>query len=176
MEEVKPYEECPVWIAALSVGMTLLTYALGAYILAGLAVWLIAPYLLYGLWTEWRVVRSSCVNCYYYGKRCGLGRGRLCARLFPQGDPAAFGDHDFSWVQMVAYSLTALAPMAAGVAVAIRDKTWAPIILVVIMAVVYFVGNGIVRGRFGCKYCMQGRLGCPVAANMMGPKRGATDA
>ena len=47
-------------------------------------------YLAYVLALEYRLICYHCVNCYYWGKICGFGRGRISYRLFKQGNPQDF--------------------------------------------------------------------------------------
>jgi hypothetical protein len=77
MEETKCYDKFPAWMALLAVLLTLLIYAIGALILTGFNSVIALLYLLYCLWIELRILQRSCVNCFYYGKTCGLGRGKL---------------------------------------------------------------------------------------------------
>ncbi len=87
MKQTKTYEVFPLRIALLSSLVSLATYALGAYILASFGLPWLLLYLAYCLGVEFWVLKSSCVNCYYYGKVCGLGKGKLCAWILPRGDP-----------------------------------------------------------------------------------------
>ena len=74
-------------IVVLSNALSMSIYAIGTYVFADLGLLPVVLYLLYCLWIEFRVLKKSCENCHYYGKRCGLGRGRLCALLLNRGVP-----------------------------------------------------------------------------------------
>ena len=72
-------------------------YAIGAFIMYSLGIaWLII-YLLYLAGLEIRLLRRSCVNCYYYGKYCAFGKGKLAALLFKQGDKAKLSGDKIGW-------------------------------------------------------------------------------
>ena len=79
---MKTYENYPLWIVLFSNLVTLATYFIGAYIIyqAGL-VWMLV-YLIYVLVLEFRLVHGHCVNCYYYGKYCAFGRGKMSSLFF----------------------------------------------------------------------------------------------
>jgi hypothetical protein len=144
MQNKQGYENFPIWIALLSCALSLSIYALGAYIFSQLGIFFTVLYLLFCLWIELRIFRESCVNCYYYGKTCGLGRGKLCALLFKKGNPEEFADKEISWIDIL------------------PDFTWLVLVLMVILAMLSLGGNALMRGSLVCKYCKQRELGCPA--------------
>ncbi|MBT4513154.1 MAG: hypothetical protein HOC20_13220 [Chloroflexi bacterium] len=162
MSEVECHENYPIQIVILSNFMSLSIYGIGAYILASLFVWLIIPYLLYVLWLEARVLRRSCVNCYYYGKVCAFGKGKLCALFFKKGNPQNFAADKITWVQLLPDFLVSLIPIAVGVFIAVTDFSALYLVLLLILIALSFGGNAIVRGNFACKYCKQREIGCPA--------------
>ena len=87
MQNNKAYENFPIWIPLLACALSLTIYGLGSYIFWLLGIVFAAAYIIFCLWIEYRILRFSCVNCYYYGKTCGLGRGKLCAMFFKKGNP-----------------------------------------------------------------------------------------
>ena len=137
-------------------------YAVGAYIMAALAVWLGILYLLYCVWLEFRILKHSCVDCYYYGKLCGLGRGRLCSLVFDKGNPQRFIDKEVSWFDLLPDFMVAILPAIAAIILLIRDFTWPVLALLVLLLVLSFGANAVIRGSFACKYCKQRELGCPA--------------
>ncbi len=114
MEQTKTYERFPLWIVGLSNLLAVLIYGLGAYILAGFGLWLSGLYLFYCLGLEFRLLKGHCINCYYYGKVCGFGKGKLCSWLFKKGDPRKFGATDISWASMLPDFLVLLWPVVGG--------------------------------------------------------------
>ncbi len=162
MEEPKSYENFPLGIALLSNRVALAIYALGAYILAGLGIVVTVLYLLFCLWIELGILRRSCVDCYYCGKVCGLGKGKLCALLFKKGDPQKFAEKEISPAQLLPDFMVVIFPILGGIILLVREFTWPLLILLAIFVLLFFAGNAFVRGAFACKYCRQRELGCPA--------------
>ena len=158
----KRYENYPAWIILVCNLVPLSIYVIGAVILAGFSPWVSVVYLLFCLWLEVRVLRKSCVNCFYYGKNCGTGKGRLCALLFKQGDPQRFAAKEATWKEVLPDFLVSLLPLLGGIVLSILDFTWLRIILLVLLMALASVGTAAIRGNLLCKYCEQGRLGCPA--------------
>ncbi|MBU0711751.1 hypothetical protein KJ762_12305 [bacterium] len=90
MREMKTYENFPAWIVLLANVVSILLYVIGLFICYRLH-WIAAIlYLLFILVLEFRLIGKHCVNCYYYGKICGFGKGWFSAKLFKKGDSAQF--------------------------------------------------------------------------------------
>ena len=123
MKEIKSYENFPLWIVVLSNIVGVSIYATGAYILAGFGILLSAIYLLYCLWIEVGILRGSCVHCYYYGRVCGLGKGKLCSLLFKKGDPQKFLEKEVSLSKMMPDFMVFILPIVGGIILLVRDFT-----------------------------------------------------
>jgi hypothetical protein len=162
MEETRSYESFPIWIVIVCSLATISVYAVGAYVLAGFGMLAPALYLLYCLWIEGRILKGSCVNCYYYGKLCGLGRGKLCSFLFKRGNPQRFVEKQAFWFDVLPDFLVFVLPIVGGIILLIKDFTWPLVVALAILVVLYFGGNAITRGSFACKYCKQREMGCPA--------------
>jgi len=162
MQNNKVYENFPVWIPLLSCILSIAIYTLGAFIFYQLAVFFTILYLIYCLWIEFRILQKSCANCYYYGKICGLGRGKLSPLFFKKGNPERFMEREISWKDLIPDFLVLIFPLVGGIIVLIRDFTWLVLVLMVILAVLSLCGNAIIRGSLACKYCKQKELGCPA--------------
>jgi hypothetical protein len=162
MKEKDTYESYPVPIVILAVLVSISVYTIGAYILFGLGIWFFIAYILYCIWMEFRLLKYSCVNCYYYGKLCGLGRGILCPILFKKGEPQRFGETEISWRDLVPDFLVSILPAIGGIFILIRGFSWLILLLLVVLLVLSFGGNAIIRGSFACKYCKQREIGCPA--------------
>ena len=157
-----PYENFPARIVVLSNTVALLIYALGAYILGGWGILFSAAYVLYCLWCEVSVLRGSCVHCYYYGRVCGLGKGKLCAWLFRKGNPQKFAERQVTWREIAPDMLVLIFPLVSGIALLIKAFNWPLVLMLVVLVVLSMGGNAIVRGSFACKHCKQRELGCPA--------------
>ncbi|RZN37037.1 MAG: hypothetical protein EFT35_07065 [Methanophagales archaeon ANME-1-THS] len=162
MEAPKTYDNFPAWIAILSNLVSLSIYTLGAYILAGFGILFAILYLLYCLWLEVQILRKSCVDCYYYGKVCGLGKGKLCPLLFKQGDPKKFVEKEVTWAQILPDFMVFIIPLVGGIILLVRDFTWLLVALLIILGILAFGGTALIRGSFACKYCKQREIGCPA--------------
>lgn len=163
MGQTKVFERFPIWIVVLSNFVGALIYLIGAYILAGFGLWMAGLYLLYCLGLEIRLLKGHCVNCYYYGKVCGFGKGKLCAWLFRQGEPRKFTEVDISWANMLPDLLVLLWPLLGGIILLVLDFTWLGVGMLALLIGLSLSGNAIIRGSFACKYCQQKELGCPAA-------------
>jgi hypothetical protein len=162
MNQVTAYERFPTPIVFLSNSLTITTYAIGLYILSRCGILWGTLYLLYCGWMEIRLLRHSCVNCYYYSKVCGFGKGKLCALLFKQGDPQKFAENQFGWIDLVPDLLVLIFPLVSGIVLLIIDFNWIILALLVVLLVLSSAGNAFIRGSFACKYCKQKELGCPA--------------
>jgi hypothetical protein len=166
------YDSYPGWIVLVSAAHGLAVYALGAVILNSLSVWLVAPYLLLCLGLEAQVLSKSCRNCVYYGRTCGLGKGRLCALLFAPGDAARFVERKVRWTDMLLDLLVVLLPLAGGILSLILRFSWLYLILLLALLALSFAGNAFIRGALLCKHCKQAEIGCPALGLLGGEKEG----
>ncbi len=119
-------------------------------------------YAAYCIWMEWRLLSGSCRNCYYYGKRCGFGKGRICSWFFTKATEQTLNTKQISWRDLVPDFMVSLIPLGAGIALLIRSFSWPVLLLIVTLVFLGSVGTGLVRGQLACKYCKQRELGCPA--------------
>ena len=162
MQNEKTYENFPVWMPLLATAVSVSIYVLGVYIFWQLGILFAAVYVFFCLWTEFRIIRKSCVDCYYYGKRCGLGRGKLCALLFGKGSVERFAEREISWKDIAPDFLVFLLPVAGGIVYLVRDFAWPVVGLLAILVFLSFGGTALIRGQLACRYCRQRKLGCPA--------------
>ena len=158
----KHYENYPAWMIIVCNLVPVSIYGIGAVILSGFSIWVTVAYLLFCLWAEVRVMRTGCINCFYYGKNCGTGKGRLCKLLFKQGNPQAFAAKEATWMELLPDLLISLIPLVSGIILSFLDFTWLRLILMAILVALASAGTGAIRGNLLCKYCEQGRIGCPA--------------
>ena len=160
MEQPKTFENYPWWIILVSNLVSITIYITGAYIIFKLGlVWLII-YLAYILGLEIRLLKTRCVNCYYYGKLCAFGKGKLSSILFKKGDPIKFLKENLSWKDIIPDFLVSIIPLIIGVVQMILKFDWLILSLVVLLVLLTSVGNGFVRGSLACKFCNQRKIGC----------------
>jgi hypothetical protein len=170
METTKTYENYPVWFVFLSNLLTLPIYFLGAYIIWDFG-WIYALlYISYCLALEIRLCMMSCIDCFYYGKLCFSGRGKIAALFFKQGDPKRFICKAITWKHLIFDFLVPLIPIFAGIALSIIDFNWWRLAAIIALIILGFPVTGYLRGSLACKFCRQRELGCP-AEQMFNPKK-----
>jgi hypothetical protein len=162
MKEKSCYEEYPFWIVMLSNIVSVAIYAVGAFVIHEIGwIWLI-PYVLYIAWLEIRILRRSCVNCYYFGKICAFGKGKLASLVFRKGDVGRFKQDKITWKDIAPDFLVSLIPIVVGVVLLVIDFDWLLLSMVLLLLLLTSIGNGLIRGSLACKYCRQREIGCPA--------------
>ncbi|MFH1825824.1 MAG: hypothetical protein ABH823_00845 [bacterium] len=162
METTKTYENYPFWFVFLSNSFTLPIYVLGAYILWDFGLIFVLLYFTYCLGLEIRLFKMSCVDCYYYGKRCFSGRGLVCSWVFKKGDPQRFICKKISFKHLIFDLLVPIIPILAGIFLSITSFNWWRLIVIVALLILAFPVTGYLRGSLACKFCKQRELGCPA--------------
>ena len=152
----------PLWMVLVALGVNLSTCLLGAFILSGFGAPAVVLYLALCVFCEFSCLRGSCVNCCYYGKVCGLGRGKVCSLLFRRGDPEKFAKREVSVRDMVPEMLVSVLPLLAGIIILVRHFRWSVLLAMLLIVLLASAGNAFVRGSLACKHCAQRLLGCPA--------------
>lgn len=160
-EKISCYENFPGWIVFISNLLNILIYAIGFYIILQIGLVYAVLYLLYVGLLEVRVMDKSCRNCYYYGKNCAFGKGKLCSLFFKKGNKK-FIEREIGWKDLIPDFLVSLIPIIAGIILLIIDFRWLILLLIIILAILMSLGNAFVRGQLACKYCKERELGCPA--------------
>lgn len=159
--ETPCYENYPIWIVLISNLNSLLIYILGAYIIYGLELIFALLYLFYCLFLEIRLLKNGCVNCYYYGKICGFGKGRLSALFFKKGDISKFNQKDIGWKEMTPDLMVPIFPLIAGIIIIVSNSSGI-ILFSMFIIILLSAGNALIRGYLTCGNCKQRELGCPA--------------
>jgi hypothetical protein len=162
METAKRYENYPLRIVMLTNLFSLLIYGLGCFIMFKLGVIFSALFLFYVLVLEYRLIRYHCTNCYYWGKTCGFGKGRLSSLLFIKGNGSKFCTGEMTWKDMIPDILVLLIPVIVGIVLLILKFNFILLFALLILLVLTTAGNGYIRGTVTCKNCIQKELGCPA--------------
>jgi hypothetical protein len=158
----KTFNNFPLPMVLISNLLSVFIYVLGAFVLAKFGLIWAAVYLLYCLAMEANLFRRSCVHCWYYGKLCGLGKGKLCAKFFKKGHPEKFGKEGAGLLKLIPDFLVFIIPLAGGGILLIMDFSWGLLGILGLLLVLATVGNGVVRGQLVCKYCRQRLITCPA--------------
>ena len=163
MQEPGCYENYPTLIVIVSNLLSFLIYVIGAFILYPYSfIWVIC-YVLFILLLEFHVLSRHCVDCYYYGKTCAFGKGRLSSLLFHRGQPERFNQLKITWKDIVPDFLVFIVPVLAGIILLIQGFSLTILILIIALIILGFYGNAFVRGQLACRYCKQRAIGCPAA-------------
>ena len=162
METTKRFENYPIWIVTLSNFVSLAVYALGFLIIFRSGTVFSLLYLLYILILEYRLLRNHCANCYYWGKTCGFGKGRLSSWFFKKGDISKFCNKDMTWKDMIPDMLISLVPLVIGITLLILQLDFILLSELLLLLLLTTIGNGFIRGTLTCRYCEQRELGCPA--------------
>lgn len=102
-----------------------------------------------------------CTNCYYYGKWCATGWGKLAALFFKQGSIENFSRSIGIKLAPPTYGLLSLIPIVLGVIAVIREFTMTKVSVLVLLFLVSFY-SGAVSRRKSCRNCKM-RIICPGA-------------
>ncbi len=163
MKEFECFENYPYWIIIISNLLQLSIYTIGIIIIKPLGIIWLLIYLAYIVFLEVRLLRKSCINCYYYGKRCAFGKGKLCSLFFKKGDIKKFAWSDnITWKDLIPDMLVAIIPVIIGIVRLIMDFNWLLLLFVILLFLLVSKGNELVRGSLACKYCKQREINCPA--------------
>ena len=162
MEKPITYNNYPLWIVFITNFTSLFIYGLGIYITFRLN-WIVAfLYFFLILFMEIRLISKHCINCYYWGRTCGFGKGYLSALFFKKGNPADFRKKEITWKHMIPDLMVSLIPFIVGIVLLISDFNFIVLLAILVLIILSTAGNGYVRGSLTCKHCKQKELGCPA--------------
>jgi hypothetical protein len=162
MEQQKCYENYPFWMVIVSNIVSLSIYIIGGFLVYQIGLLWLLIYVGFVLIFEIKLLRGHCVNCYYFGKTCFSGKGRLSSLFFKRGDPIKFIDIKITWKDIIPDFLMSVVPILVGIVVLVKKFDWMILFLMVALFFLGFLGNGLVRSNLACKYCRQRELGCPA--------------
>jgi len=161
-EKIKSYENYPCWGILISNLLEVIIYFIGAFILYQLGLIWMFFYLIYILILQIMVLKKSCVNCYYYGKYCAFGKGKLASLFFKKGSKN-FCQRKVTWKDIIPDFLVSIIPIIVGIVILIINFSWLILGLIMLLILFSFTGTGLVRGKIACKYCKQREIGCPAS-------------
>lgn len=162
MEPANKFENYPWRIVIVSNLVSLAIYVLGFFIIRRLGWAFSLLYLFYILILEYRLLKYSCINCFYWGKICGFGKGRLSSWFFKKGDISKFCVKDMTWKDMIPDILVSMIPLVIGIILLFVEFSFILLLALFLLMLLTTTGNGFIRGSLTCKYCKQRELGCPA--------------
>lgn len=162
MKQQKCYDNYPIWMVIISNFVSLSIYFIGGFLIYQIGFLWLVLYILYILILESKLLKGHCVDCYYFGKTCVFGKGRLSGFLFKRGKPAKFIKNKITWKDIIPDFLVSVIPMVVGIFLLIINFSWLILFLLILLFILGFLGNSFVRGQLACKYCQQREIGCPA--------------
>jgi hypothetical protein len=162
MEISKTHENFPAWIVIQSNLVSILIYISGFLITLQLDLIVAILYLIFILALEYRLLSKHCVNCYYWGKTCGFGKGRLSSVFFKKGDPSRFCAVQMSWKDLIPDLLVSLIPLIIAIVLMIIRFDLILLVAAIVLIVLTTSGNNYIRRNLTCRYCKQRESGCPA--------------
>jgi len=156
-------EECSKVTVILGNLIMILWIALGT-----IACWFLDPlvawiYLALAVVLVGVVLRKLvCTNCYYYGKWCGTGWGKLSALFFQKGDIENFAGSLGVRLAPLTYGLLSLVPLILVVISLVQGFTVPKLIVLIVLLLVSFY-SGFISRRNACINCKM-KLICPGSA------------
>ena len=162
MNQNSCYENYPLRFVIGSNTLQIAIYIIGVYLVYKLGPFWIIPYLIYIAILEIRLLKTRCVNCYYYNKRCTFGKGKLCALFFKKGSPKIFLDKQFRRIDLIPDFLVSIVPLVIGVVLLIVKFDLMILIFIILLILLAFPVSGYLRGSLACRHCKQRELGCPA--------------
>lgn len=142
--------------------LSVLIYLIGAFIVYQTGIIWLFTYLCYLIFLEIRLLKKGCIDCYYFGKTCAFGKGRISCLFFKKGDTKRFSQRKASWIDILPDLIVALVPAVICIFLLFINFNLLLLSLLILLILLSSFGNGFVRGKLACKYCKQRELGCPA--------------
>jgi len=162
MKEDCIYTNFPLWIPLIAILLSIISYSIGAIILNGLSIIYSIIYLFYCLFVETMVIYRSCKNCYYYGRICGLGKGKIAPYFVIKGDTKKFTERDISPLHLLPDFMVVIIPLAGGIYLLITNFSFTILAMMICLSIIFFGGTAVLRTNYACKHCKQRTIGCPA--------------
>lgn len=159
-------ENYPIKIVCVSTTLTIISYLLGTFVLYVFHPVLGILFLLLAVSTIIVSMKLRCTYCYYLGKYCNFGLGKLAAIIFKKRDPTEFKNPRKVIPTAILSFGTMLVPVIAGIGLVLFDFSLINLGLLLMYILFGILPNFFVRGSF-CDKCMQGQLGCPSYEQMI---------
>lgn len=167
IKEIKIYEQgskgYPKAVIILGNFMMLLWIALGTiacWFLSPLAAWIYLPSAIIMIFIVLR--KLVCPDCYYYGKWCSLGWGKLSALFFKKGNVEKFAIGVGLKLAPLTYGLLTLVPLILIVISLFLGFSLFKITILVLLLLISFYSGAISRKKT-CARCKM-KLICPGSA------------
>jgi hypothetical protein len=152
------FENYPKHIIVIRWIILLTTFGLGTYILSDLHYMLAIVYILYSLIALTLILPlSRCVSCFYHGRLCNTGWGRVASCLFKKGDESKYVEH---YNYAIFLHLLWLFPLLVALLQLVRKRDILVLSIFGAYLFILFVEK-IVLKKLCCKRCHQKEF-CPA--------------
>lgn len=137
-----------IWIALGTISCWYL-YPLAAWIYLAVALIMVVVVLR----------KIVCTNCYYYGKWCSTGWGKLAALLFKQGEMERFSKSTGVKIAPITYILMSLVPAVLLIISIVQESSVQKIVVLgcLLLITVY---SAFINRKKSCRNCKM-KLACP---------------
>jgi hypothetical protein len=166
-KEPKGFENYPAWMVLVYNLFSFSLYFVGIYLLYLIHPILGVAFFAYAIYLEFSVYKGGCVHCYYYGKVCVSGKGKIAKLFFKKGEHKKFCERTLTFKEFIPQLFASIIPIAAGAYLLIKDFNWFILILTIWPLVIWFLGNPIIYGKLACPNCRQGSICCPACEFFM---------
>ncbi len=151
------YENFPLWIVMVRNTLNILLLGMGALILAAFGTWAGISYLIISVLAIVWSIRFRCKYCYYFGKTCASGYGRIASLLFKKGRTKDFPKYEKYGVPL--FVITFLPFLGLGVLFIGVFSLKLIGLLLFYASLIIFLAKVFYR-KFGCDHCKQ-NSDCP---------------
>ncbi len=152
------YHTYPKYVIIIRWIILAVGFALGIYILTEIKEMLGVIYVVYSLIALTFILPlSRCVSCFYYGKACNTGWGKVAAYLFPKGDESKHVQH---YNYAILLHLLWLIPLLASFFQVLREKKMLNLIIFLSYLFILLVER-VAQKKLACTRCHQ-REFCPA--------------
>jgi hypothetical protein len=162
MKKEQYFENYPFWMVFFANFVLIAIYLIGAFIMYQIGLICLILYLIFIGILEFRLIFGHCTDCYYYGKTCAFGKGKISSIFFKKGNVKKFCKKQMTWKDIIPDFIVSLMPAIIGIILLIKNFNWILLSLMLILFILTFAGNGIIRTQLACKYCKQREMGCPA--------------
>jgi hypothetical protein len=141
--------------------------ALGGVIAAQFGLGVLAGYALLLVVALVGILATVCARCAgYYGRRCGLGLGKVVPLLFKQGQTDTYLRTSTQIIFLILFLIGMAWPIVGGAVLLARGFSVGRLVQLV-AAVALLLAFAVPHPRLVCSHCHQGACGaCPVGQRM----------
>jgi len=164
------YENYPLGIVGLSIVLTVLSYALGTAIFYLINNLLGVGYIILCFISIMISIKFRCTFCYYYDKRCFSGLGMIAKLFFKKDNPDEFRNPKNLMLPAIFSFSVLLLPLIGAIILMIIEFSWLFLVLFVFYLIIGVISSFALRKNLFCKYCKQGKIGCPAFEGMQRKK------